>query len=172
MSFYTYAFKKIECNGVTQYKRMEPSTTLFAYGTLRKGEGNANILHEQGVYKETVATVEPFLMVVSKFNVFPYLISPNMWPEKEDQSTYIIGDIYDVLPKGMLACDELEGHPEWYERQTTQVVNTKGRVYDAEVYVLTQDSWDRINRDSLHILDGNWLDREGLPDTYRAVMHY
>jgi len=132
-------------------------TLLFTYGTLRVGQYNAPLIQDTGIYKETVKTAKAFIMVTSSLDSFPYLIDPEHWPEMRDMAVQITGDIYSVNSKGISMCDYLEGHPTWYCRTNIDVINNNNVKYTAQVYILTQVSFNSLIRTSLKILKGDWI---------------
>lgn len=132
-------------------------TLLFTYGTLRVGQYNAPLIEDTGIYKETVKTVKPFIMVTSSLDSFPYLIDPDHWPEMRHLAVQITGDIYSVNSKGISMCDYLEGHPTWYCRTDIDVINSNNVKYTAQAYILTQGSFNSLTKNSLTILKGDWI---------------
>ena len=127
-------------------------TNLFTYGTLRVGQGNSTLLDETGKYIETVKTKDKFIMFTNRSRSFPYIIYAEYWPEMRQYSCEIIGDVYSVTPSGINLCDSLEGHPDWYIRTTIDLIK-----YKADVYILTRESFNNMNKENIIILNGNWL---------------
>ena len=128
--------------------------TLFSYGTLRLGEKNAHIIKPHGNYKETVKTVEKYIMITDNFRTFPSLISSNTWPEMSHKAVEIVGDAYDITELGIRCTDVLAGHPQFHIRTTISVKNDAGHIYTVETYIL--DDLTLLNTSNIVFLNGDW----------------
>src|SRR5258708_38582505 len=78
---------------------------IFVYGTLLAGEPNHRILAE--ARRVRAAATEPNFTLLD-LGAFPGLIAAG--------STSIVGDVYAVDDRTLLALDRLEGHPRLYRR--------------------------------------------------------
>jgi len=132
------------------------NSLLFTYGTLRKGESNSYILNNTSHYLMTVKTVNKFIMVTTEDTFFPYLIFPEYWPEMQHKAVQVTGDIYSVSPEGITMCDNLEGHPTWYIRTVIQTISNTKEVNTVQAYILTRESWDRMIKDDMIVINGDW----------------
>ena len=129
---------------------------LFAYGTLRVGEGNAGIIEAHANYTETVETVDKFIMATDTSHCFPFLISCTMMPEMSAKAVQIVGDVYDITEQGIGCTDKLEGHPRLYIRTPIKVRNAAGDTYEVLAYLLSDVSAPFILNSDLTFLDGDW----------------
>ncbi len=94
---------------------------VFVYGTLKKGERNHHLL--QGC-KGTKALAPG--MRVHCGPGYPYAI--------RGEGT-AIGELYEVDEQTLKRLDELEGHPEYYRRELTEVVLEDGKELTAWIYL-------------------------------------
>jgi gamma-glutamylcyclotransferase (GGCT)/AIG2-like uncharacterized protein YtfP len=104
----------------------------------------------------TVKTVNKFIMVTTEDTFFPYLIFPEYWPEMQHKAVQVTGDIYSVSPEGITMCDNLEGHPTWYIRTVIQTISNTKEVNTVQAYILTRESWDRMIKDDMIVINGDW----------------
>lgn len=88
---------------------------FFVYGTLKRGEPNHHLLTrpENGVSKfvgcaET--TVKLPLVIGTRYNI-PFLLN------KRGTGHFVRGEVYEVDDAMMEKLDELEGYPEFYDRE-------------------------------------------------------
>lgn len=121
---------------------------LFVYGTLQRGFGNHRRLAD-AQFISSGTSVKPYVL----FNCgFPMAV-----PFTEAQDTHpllpITGEVFEVTEKQLNSCDQLEGHPRWYKRDTIQI-NTDNGIVDAMIYEMP--SWS--NSHLSPIVDGkyNW----------------
>lgn len=84
---------------------------VFVYGTLKRGYWNNQLLEDQKYLGEAV-TIDSFAMFDGGF---PVLV-PNSRGIHSDYKASIRGELYEVDDYGLSMCDQLEGHPEFYER--------------------------------------------------------
>jgi gamma-glutamylcyclotransferase (GGCT)/AIG2-like uncharacterized protein YtfP len=95
---------------------------LFVYGTLRRSYWNHRyIAHCRFIGKGL--TKEKYAMFC---NGIPFVC-------KEPKVSRIVGELYEVDEKTLQAIDRLEGHPDWYIRELTQV-EVDGKTYTAWLY--------------------------------------
>jgi gamma-glutamylaminecyclotransferase len=103
---------------------------VFVYGTLKRGYGNhRNRLDGDG------ATFKGAFKTEEKFNMralgYPY-VSKTHTDENNNNIQGELWEVTDELLKGPL--DRLEGHPDYYKREKTSVVNNKGEKCEAWLY--------------------------------------
>ena len=122
-------------------------TRIFVYGSLRVGFGNHRLL-DNSAYVGQARTEPRFTML--HLGGFPGVVA--------DGETSIIGEVYDVDDPTLRNLDRLEGHPDFYARQTIQV-ERGGDVEDVQVYLLPQ-VWLDDARNAV-IASGDWKDRNG-----------
>lgn len=90
---------------------------IFTYGSLMTGFHNNSVMTLAGGKRLTdfVATAKPIFDLIN-FGSFPALI------HKPKNGFFISGELYDVLEEGVFTTlDFLEGHPDFYQRQTIVV---------------------------------------------------
>lgn len=119
------------------------SHLIFVYGTLKQGFRNHAINAGErlpGVF-HTVAALP--LYVVGP-NHLPWLV------HAPGQGEPVAGELYRVDAAGLARMDELEQieRPDWYRRQTLQVRDAEGRVWDCEAYF---GAARRLQLDPVHL---------------------
>ncbi|XP_059620036.1 putative gamma-glutamylcyclotransferase CG2811 [Phlebotomus argentipes] len=98
------------------------SSTLrrfFVYGTLKRGEPNHQLLTrpENGVSKfvgRAETTVKLPLVIGTRYNI-PFLLN------QRGTGHFVRGEIYEVDDGMMEKLDELEGYPEFYDREIQEM---------------------------------------------------
>ena len=98
-------------------------TNVFVYGTLRKGRGNYGLL-ERSIFVGSAVTVRKYAMYVSGI---PYVT-------ELERETTIVGEVYEVDEFTLDRLDQLEGHPDFYERRKIKVFLEDGRKIKAFLY--------------------------------------
>jgi len=101
---------------------------VFVYGTLKKGFWN-NDLMEGSLFMGEFITKQKFVMIHTGFPIVSTPIG-----EYKKFAGYISGELYAVSKGILLRLDELEGHPNWYVRIKTPLVNRDGLVEIAWIY--------------------------------------
>lgn len=97
---------------------------VFVYGTLRKGYGNNRLL--------TNATFLGKAKTNEKYGMFGGIIP---FVNKRSNSYQITGEVYSVTDDELARLDALEGHPDWYYRETIDVtLEENGEVIKADIY--------------------------------------
>jgi gamma-glutamylaminecyclotransferase len=112
---------------------------LFVYGTLRRGEENHHLL-DAHVLLRTSRTEARFTLV--SLGDFPAMI--------DGGETAVVGEVYEVDAITLAALDELEGHPDYYQRRPI-------RMDDGEE-VLAYLLLPSLLRGQPPIPSGDWLD--------------
>lgn len=130
--------------------------SLFTYGTLRVDEPNSEILKHNSKFHETCITVEKYIMITQNSKSFPFVFPISFWPEMADKAVNVVGDLYSVNKTGLGRCDKLEGHPTWYERTPIIVKNITGQIIQTEMYLLTKECFNEIDKSKILILKGDW----------------
>ncbi|KAK6745496.1 hypothetical protein RB195_011925 [Necator americanus] len=126
-------------SSVTQFCRRYASMTIsfptrvFVYGTLKRGEPNANVISEtEGKYRfiGVGRTKMPYPLVIgSKYNI-PFVINE---PGKGHQ---IQGEVYEVDDIKLKILDALEAYPTLYWRQVETIVMDNNTEISAWIYLL------------------------------------
>jgi gamma-glutamylcyclotransferase (GGCT)/AIG2-like uncharacterized protein YtfP len=106
---------------------MTPPELVFVYGTLRRGYVNHHLL--QGAADLGPArTQRPYALYLGEF---PYLV--------ENQAVCpIAGELYGVGPAVLSLLDQLEEHPDWYQRRLAPVIDAQGQARQAWIYFFPQ----------------------------------
>lgn len=146
-------------------------TKFFTYGTLKKNESRHYILQELGAQfvKKIALPNRDFLLLDLK--VFPALVevarSPDgtgVCPAIGNNPTkipkYIYGELYELPEGAFKVLDEIEGHPDFYKRET---FNVKGSTDLTEVtlyYVPWKNQLPNSIKAFMHgaesLLSGKW----------------
>ncbi|GAB0094592.1 Troponin C-akin-1 protein [Sergentomyia squamirostris] len=92
---------------------------FFVYGTLKRGEPNHHVLTkvENGVGKfvgNAETTVKLPLVIGTRYNI-PFLLN------KRGVGKFVRGEVYEVDETMMGKLDELEGYPEFYDREIQEM---------------------------------------------------
>ena len=121
---------------------------MFVYGTLMSGFSNNKMVDMQLSNNKLVdrgTTEEEYTLAVTSLP-FPFLM-------EEDGNNYVSGEIYKVDEKTLNAIDQLEGHPEWYERKVVSIVTELGDKLKAWAYFMPKSKLI----DTVKVLEsGNW----------------
>lgn len=97
---------------------------IFAYGTLKKGFSNHDIL-KRSKFIGTGFTTEKYSMYQDGI---PYVV-------KEEAVSNIQGEVYSVDSDILKILDRLERHPDWYCRKQVDVrMDSTGEVIIAWLY--------------------------------------
>ncbi|CAI6361666.1 unnamed protein product [Macrosiphum euphorbiae] len=122
---------------------MEP---VFVYGTLKQNQPNNYHLNDTkngcAVFRSVAVTVNKYPLVIStRFNI-PFLL------QNEGTGNEIKGEIYDVDTKMLEYLDDFENHPNFYERQKTQVKLPNADIMNCWIYFLPNypDSYLELQR--------------------------
>jgi len=112
-------------------------TTVFVYGTLKRGYGNwARLLQDRdGVtfLGDAVSIEKNFVMNDVGF--------PLMFDIGRDNGSYVVGELFEVDDEALADLDRLEGHPRFYCRELRRFFNREtGRVAEAWVYLNRRES--------------------------------
>lgn len=92
---------------------------LFVYGTLQSGYGNNCLLKNS---KKVSSAVTQDLMVLYHVG-FPIMRRKDILMSK---AYSVLGELYEVDEYDLKRCDQLEGHPNWYERKIIPIVISGG----------------------------------------------
>lgn len=106
---------------------------LWVYGTLKSGHRNHDLL-EDSEYLGEYHAPKGYKLVV---NGLPYMLE-----DQEGKGAY--GELYEVRPSVMLACDRFESHPEWYKRTLITVINVETKIKEKAYCYLYQGKVDGI----------------------------
>lgn len=96
-------------------KKITPKKTyLFAYGTLMSNHGN-NTLLKKSKFVGRAESVEKYEMYISKYGgAIPFV-------RKDKQTSIILGELWEINSECLKRLDALEGHPDWYNRESIDV---------------------------------------------------
>jgi gamma-glutamylcyclotransferase (GGCT)/AIG2-like uncharacterized protein YtfP len=107
-------------------KPTEQTPYVFVYGTLMSGFGNNRLLKGSALI-DHASTEEEYVLVSN--GIIPFLMD-------DVQDSYIVGEVYEVDEKTLKNLDDLEGHPNWYERRIINVVSDIGDRLKAWAYFM------------------------------------
>jgi gamma-glutamylaminecyclotransferase len=134
-----------EMNDESADERQDRSPTrIFVYGTLMQREHNHRLLARSAFLGEA-RTKEGFAL--NDLGGCPGMTSAG--------SGRVSGEVYAVTPDVLHALDELEGHPDWYERAPIELEDGR-RV---EAYLMTAEQVQGAGR----IPSGDWRRRAQPP---------
>lgn len=100
----------------------EENLLVFVYGTLKRNQPNHHLMEniENGSAKLMGCgkTIDCYPMIIaSRYNV-PFVLNASGIGHQ------INGEIYSIDDKMLQTLDQLEKHPNVYERQQTKIINT------------------------------------------------
>ena len=104
---------------------------LFVYGTLMSGYGNNRLLKESYLIGKA-ETIGEYSLYASGI---PYVYPDN-------KISKIKGELWEVTPQQLPRIDQLESHPNWYQRQIVKV-KCDDKIYDAWLYFMPDSSVTR-----------------------------
>ena len=100
---------------------MNKKIYVFVYGTLRKGYWNHRLLENSKFIGEAI-TKEKYSLYA---NGIPYVV--------KTPKTQIKGEVYEVDIETLKRLDQLEGHPDFYYREKTDIL-INGKPIKAWIY--------------------------------------
>lgn len=102
---------------------------IFVYGTLKQGHGNNRIIADQKFLGPAQTELAAFQMY--SLGGFPGVV-------RGTQS--IKGELYEVDEEAFTRCDHLEGHPDFYKRESVAVMCDNGPLTMAWMYIFQGDT--------------------------------
>lgn len=95
---------------------------VFVYGSLKTGFHNHRLLTDCGATPLGVAVTDGRYLLL-KGAAFPFLIKPADLPNVDISAwcAPVAGELYRVNDACLARLDQLEGHPEFYRRETITV---------------------------------------------------
>ena len=105
---------------------------VAVYGTLKQGHGNHHRYLSDSYYTGSGSTKDKLPLVISGL---PYLF------KKPGTGHHVEVEVYQVTDAVLRALDGLEGHPNWYRRESTTIELDSGGSIEAWVYFMTDDSY-------------------------------
>jgi len=109
------------------------TTTLFVYGTLRKGLGNHYFL-DRSKFLGMAKTKKRYALYGSGV---PFL-------SRAGSMTQVTGEVYAIDDATLSRLDRLEGHPDAYKREQAEVVLEDGTELIAWIYFCDTPRGDLI----------------------------
>lgn len=125
---------------------------LFVYGTLRLPKGGpASDTHYHDRIAEAISMAEPATLYgAAIYDLGNY---PGIGPA--DPTSGVRGDAIEISDEALVITDEIEGHPEFYERRENAVVLDNGTGGPAWVYWTPAHLLDSVSP----IPSGDWFNR-------------
>jgi gamma-glutamylaminecyclotransferase len=99
---------------------------VFVYGTLKKGfYFHDAYLANKADFKGPANTSNAFTLYV---DALPHLV-------REKSHRGVKGELYEVGPELLKELDSLEGHPNFYQRESIEVIDSDGQKRQAWAYL-------------------------------------
>ena len=117
-------------------------TLLFVYGTLKRDYSNHALLAAAHFVGEAATTeMYGFYLGPDEYAPgepkIPYLLAN---PKAGDAAVQVRGEVWEVDSSTLAQLDELEGHPDWYQRKTITVNLASEESVSAFTYFLFKAS--------------------------------
>ena len=115
-------------------------TLLFVYGTLKRDYSNHALLAAAHFVGEA-ATIEEYGFYLGPDEhaqeepEIPFLLAN---PKTGDAAVQVRGELWKVDSFTLTQLDELEGHPDWYQRKKINVCHASGESVSAFAYLLPE----------------------------------
>lgn len=104
---------------------------LFVYGTLRKGYWNNRRLTGANFLGQAI-TLKPYILWNGGFPIATH--NQRVADLKGVKMLPVAGELYEVDETHIRSCDQLEGHPDWYNRTLIQCVTIDNTHHDTFIY--------------------------------------
>ena len=114
-----------------------PRERVFVYGTLKRGFCNHALLDEAEFIGEAT-TVERFGFYLGaddyapEVDEIPYLYRQ---PKAANEAMAVHGEVWEISPATLWQLDRLEGHPDWYRRESIQVQMNSEAHMEVQAYL-------------------------------------
>lgn len=109
-------------------------TSVFVYGTLKDGKGNAVLLRGADFVGRGM-TIKPYTMFDT--GGFPVVF-------QEQPNANVQGEVYDVSDEILARLDRLEGHPDFFERREIEVdIGDTGVYHTCWMYFGQHETWEQ-----------------------------
>jgi len=99
---------------------------LFVYGSLKQGFWNNTRLNGAKFLGPALTKKNYTLMAGG----FPYAVTADVGHKQLP----IMGEVFEIDEGHLARCDALEGHPNWYRRDTIKVTMLSGEEEDVMIY--------------------------------------
>ena len=136
-----------------------PTVLLFVYGTLRTPVGGpaADTRNYEFVADHVVSST---LAVLHDAELLSFI----HYPGTRRGEGSVIGELLELTDEGLEITDEIESHPDFFERQLASV-ETNEAICEAWVY------WapDQLLEAGQRIASGDWFDRDRSIDDGRTL---
>ena len=115
-------------------------TLLFVYGTLKRDYSNHALL-TSALFVSEAATTEMYGFYLGPDEYapgerkIPFLFAK---PKVGDSAVHVRGEVWEVDSSTLAQLDELEGHPDWYQRKKITVCLRSGESVSAFTYLLPE----------------------------------
>ena len=115
-------------------------TLLFVYGTLKRDYSNHALL-TSALFVGEAATTEMYGFYLGPDEYapgepkIPFLLAK---PKVGDSAVHVRGEVWEVDSSTLAQLDELEGHPDWYQRKKITVSHVSGKSVSAFTYLLPE----------------------------------
>lgn len=107
---------------------------VFVYGTLKMGHVNNHILSDAKFISDG-KTCDKFQMYPVLGGAYPFVI-------KSEKVNHIVGEVYEVREQAILdSLDVLEGYPEYYLKELTDIVIDNGEIVQALTYFKNEENY-------------------------------
>ena len=118
----------------------KPKHLVAVYGTLRKGYGNNRLIKDA----EQILTMSIGGFEMKSLGAFPIA--------QVNKDKAIVVEIYHITDDELVACDRLEGHPNWYKRTQVGQLDIGDGEQPLWLYVMPSGEYP----DAMPVESGDW----------------
>jgi gamma-glutamylaminecyclotransferase len=125
---------------------------IFVYGTLMRGHYNFGVLTKHKAKFLSLDAIPGFILY--SLGPYPFITRPTI-----QLQSLVHGELFECPEEAVRAMDRLEGHPNFYRRETVDLAYSKGEAY---AYVMNEKSVGEflMSKKATFLPTGKWTHDE------------